>query len=296
VNLWQLLEHHVSRTPDKVLLRYEATRHTYAAVATEALRWGAVLHRLGVRPGQTVCLMLGNSPDYVGAWFGLCRLGAVAVPINVHSRGEGLAYVLEHSQAGLLVAEEPLLPHVEAVRPLVPRLPQVLLRREPGGAGRGPAAYPLVADLVAAAAPRCPDGGAAPEAIAGILYTSGTTGPPKGVMLSHRAYVNSARCFAREMVRATAEDVFFTTLPLFHINAQAHTVLPAILLNAACALAPRFSASGFWDEVRRHDAAGRGVMALRPAHQPGERPRRPRHRSGKAGHRRRRRDPRDPAP
>jgi carnitine-CoA ligase len=201
-----------------------------------------------------VCLMLGNSPDYVAAWFGLCRLGAIAVPINVHSRGEGLAYILEHSQARLAVVEEALLPHVEAVRPLVPHLPRILLRREPGAAEPAPAAYPVVAELVSEATARCPDGGAAPEAIAGILYTSGTTGPPKGVMLSHRAYVNSAQCFAREMVGATAEDVFFTTLPLFHINAQAHTVLPAILLNATCALAPRFSASGFWNDVRRHDA------------------------------------------
>ena len=197
-----------------------------------------MFHRLGVLPGETVCLLLGNGPDYVAAWFGLCRLGAVAVPVNVHSRGEGLAYILEHSQARLVVVEGALLPHVEAVRPLVPRLPQILLRRGPGAAAQGPAAYPVAAELVAEATPRCPDGGAAPEVVAGVLYTSGTTGPPKGVMLSHRAYLNSARRFAREMVRATPDDVFFTTLPLFHINAQAHTVLPAILLNATFALAP----------------------------------------------------------
>ncbi len=254
MNLWQLLEYHVSRTPDKVLLRFEATQRTYAAAAAEALAWSAVFHGLGVRPGETVCLMLGNSPDYVAAWFGLCRLGAIAVPINVHNRGEGLAYVLAHSDARLLVVEEPLLPHVEAVRQLVPRPPRVLLRPAPGGAGRRAAAYPLTTALLAGAPARGPDGNAAAEAVAGILYTSGTTGPPKGVMLSHHAYVNSARCFAHEMVRATPEDVFFTTLPLFHINAQAHTVLPAVLLNATFALAPRFSASGFWDEVRRHGA------------------------------------------
>jgi crotonobetaine/carnitine-CoA ligase len=256
VNLWQLLEQHVRRTPDKVLLRYEDTRRTYAAVAAEALAWSAVFHGLGVRAGETVCLMLGNSPDHVAAWFGLCRLGAVTVPVNVHSRGEGLAYVLHHSEARLLVVEEALLPHVEAVRPLTPRLPGVLLRPAPRAAGAGPrpAAYPSAPALLAGAPAPPPDGGAPAEAVASILYTSGTTGPPKGVMLSHRAYLNSAACFAREMVRATPEDVFFTTLPLFHINAQAHTVLPAILLNATFALAPRFSASGFWDDVRRHDA------------------------------------------
>ena len=93
-----------------------------------------------------------------------------------------------------------------------------------------------------------------PEEVAAILYTSGTTGPPKGVMLSHRAYLNSARHFAEEMVQATPDDVLYTALPLFHINAQAHTVLAAIHLNATMAIGERFSASGFWDDVRRHGA------------------------------------------
>lgn len=90
----------------------------------------------------------------------------------------------------------------------------------------------------------------APGELAGILYTSGTTGPPKGVMLSHAAYLNSAWHFATEMVGATADDVLYTTLPLFHINAQAHTVLPAIQLGATFALSARFGASGFWEDVR----------------------------------------------
>src|SRR5205823_7169683 len=70
----------------------------------------------------------------------------------------------------------------------------------------------------------------------------------------HHAYLSSARYFAEEMVGATADDVLYTTLPLFHINAQAHTVLPAIHLGATFALGARFSASGFWDDVRRQRA------------------------------------------
>jgi crotonobetaine/carnitine-CoA ligase len=73
-------------------------------------------------------------------------------------------------------------------------------------------------------------------------------------MLSHHAYLSSARYFAEEMVRASVDDTLYTTLPLFHINAQAHTVLPAIHLGATMAIGARFSASGFWDEVRRHGA------------------------------------------
>ena len=92
------------------------------------------------------------------------------------------------------------------------------------------------------------------SSINSILYTSGTTGLPKGVMLSHSAYVNSAQSFANFMVGASSKDVLFTALPLFHINAQAHTVLGAISSNATIALGKRFSASRFWDEIRSHGA------------------------------------------
>ena len=109
-------------------------------------------------------------------------------------------------------------------------------------------------DLLAAAAASCPGASARPDAVQTILYTSGTTGPPKGAMLSHHAYLNSARCFAEQMVGATGDDVLYTCLPLFHINAQAHTVLPAIDQNATMAIGDAFSASRFWDEIRHHGA------------------------------------------
>ncbi len=76
-----------------------------------------------------------------------------------------------------------------------------------------------------------PSASLSPDSINSILYTSGTTGPPKGVMLSHSAYVNSAKSFVERMIGARKEDILFTTLPLFHINAQAHTALGSILMQ-----------------------------------------------------------------
>ena len=226
MSLWRLLEDAVDRTPDKTLLRFESLRQSYQDFRLDCLRAAAALRELGVKRGDNVCLMLGNSPRYLYAWFGLCRLGAVPVPINVHLMGEGLAYILEHSEARLAIAEPEL-------------------------AGR--LGMRTVTELPSAT-PDGPGADVRPEELAGILYTSGTTGPPKGVMLSHHAYLESARHFAAEMVRATSDDVLYTTLPLFHINAQAHTVLPAMLLNATMALGARFSASGFWDDIRAHGA------------------------------------------
>ncbi|HEV8638579.1 MAG TPA: ATP-dependent acyl-CoA ligase [Chloroflexota bacterium] len=238
-HLWQLLETAVDRTPDKLLLRHADLRQSYADFRRSCLCHASALRELGVRQGQNVCLMLGNGPDYLYTWFGLARLGAVAVPINVHLKGEGLAYVLEHSQARLLVVDDGLVDRVGAPPLRVVTAADLRARALLAGAD---AAWSR-----AGAEPR-------PEDVAGILYTSGTTGPPKGVMLSHRAYLSSARHFAEEMVGATADDVLYTALPLFHINAQAHTVLPAIHLNATIALGQRFSASGFWDDLRRHGA------------------------------------------
>jgi crotonobetaine/carnitine-CoA ligase len=250
VNLWSFLSTHAERTPEKELLRYKDVRQTYAEFGRDAERAASALRDLGVETGDNVCLMLGNNPDHLHIWFGLARLGAVSVPINVHLKGEGLAYIVDHADARVIVVEADLLPRVQAIRDDVPRLRQIVVRGEDETAS----AFPRLEDLVASADERNDGVDVAPEAVSAILYTSGTTGPPKGVMLSHRAYLNAAAAFADQFVGATADDVLYTCLPLFHINAQAHTVLPAIGKNATMAIGDRFSASGFWSEIRAHGA------------------------------------------
>jgi len=249
MNLWTFLEQHVDRTPEKTLLRYDMLQQSYADFLQTARRAGSALHQLGVQKDDTVCLMLRNSPDYLYLWFGLSRLGAVAVPINVHTKGNSLAYIMEHSEARTLVIEADLLPRIEQIRSAISHIQTIVIRTH-----SDTAPYLSWANLLHQAGADCPAAPVRPEAVNSILYTSGTTGAPKGVMLSHQAYLNSARFFAEQMVGATSTDVLYTCLPLFHINAQAHTVLPAIEQNATCALGESFSASGFWHDIRRHEA------------------------------------------
>lgn len=249
-DLWTFLEDHAALTPDKTLLRYPGVDESYNAFAQSAARAADALYDLGVRAGDNVCVMLGNHPDYLHIWLGLARLGAVVVPINVHLKGEGLGYIIEHSGAKLLIVESELVERIFALPAPPSALTTIVVR------GSAPASSRCLDwdALVATDWPSSPRVKIAPDAVASILYTSGTTGPPKGVMLSHAAYLNSAHSFAEEMVHATSDDVLFTTLPLFHINAQAHTVLPAIHLNATMAISPRFSASSFWNEIRQSRA------------------------------------------
>jgi crotonobetaine/carnitine-CoA ligase len=154
--------------------------------------------------------------------------------------------VIDHAEAAVLLADDNLLPRIAQIRSGLPRLRAVVAR---DATADGPSWRELMA-----ASPDTPRTVVAPPAVHAILYTSGTTGPPKGVMLSHLAYLNSARAFAAQFVAATADDTLYTCLPLFHINAQAHSVLPAIALNATVAIGERFSASGFWEEIRHHRA------------------------------------------
>jgi carnitine-CoA ligase len=247
MSLWTFLEQHVARTPEKPLLRFADQVWTYHEVMSHALRAASVFRSLGVGAGDTVCLMLRNSSDHVFAWFGLSRLGAISVPINVHLKGEGLAYILRHAEARVLLIEADLLPRLDAFDS-PPLLRSIIVRGDDSLADRSWAV------LLHESSADCPGADVAPESVATILYTSGTTGAPKGVMLSHHAYLNSARSFAEHMVGATGDDVLYSSLPLFHINAQAHTVLPAIHCNATFALGESFSASRFWDEIRQHRA------------------------------------------
>lgn len=247
MTLWRAVEEQVDAFSDRPLLRSRDGVETYAELRDRAIGAAAAFAAIGVRPGDRVCLMLGNSADYVHAWLGLARIGAVKVPLNVHLRGDGLAYIIRHSEARVVLIESDLVPRLREIRPQIPLVTTVVAR---GDAADGALAW---VELLRSGASG-PEERADPGDVTAILYTSGTTGPPKGAALSHHAYLNSADHFARDMVGATSDDVLYTCLPLFHINAQAHTVLPALLQGATAALGERFSASGFWAEIRAHRA------------------------------------------
>lgn len=241
--LWHALDSQAERQPDRVFLRFADQQWRYAEAAELARRAAGVLADLGVRSGDRVALMLGNTPDYLWAWFGCACLGAVTVPINIHLKGDVLHYILDHAGATALVIEQPLVERVVAMRDRLPALRHLLVRGE--AAAPGSLAWH---ELLAAARHADPTPGNATD-LHSILYTSGTTGLPKGVMLNHHAYLHSAALFADVMIGATADDVFGTSLPLFHINAQAHTVLPAIYRGTTIALLEHFSASRYWRQL-----------------------------------------------
>lgn len=226
-----------AEAPDRPFLLFGDRTITYGAMA--ALVDEAV-HRLaaqGVTAGRTVALMVGNRPGFLVAWFALSELGAIAVPLNTALVGEGLRYLLEQSEASLLIAEEEFRAALPASAP-----PTLVMdgRFEwtdgTAGAPRQRSALP---------------GGTANA----ILYTSGTTGLPKGAVIPNACY-ELAGAHMTEALDLTAADRILVFLPLFHANPQMYGVMSCLHAGASLALLPRFSASRLLDDARRYDATG----------------------------------------
>jgi crotonobetaine/carnitine-CoA ligase len=242
-----LLETRATTTPDAPFVTFGGERMSYADAAQRAARAAAALASLNVRAGSKVALMMPNCLEFLDLWFGAAWLGAVLVPVNAGLRGEGLRYIIEHSNAEVLVVDSALTDTVDAAFGSATR-PTSLVR------GEGRPGYAELAEVVAGEHPDPVRATNRPEDLTSILYTSGTTGLPKGVMNCHNAYLTAGHEFVDASVRVRPDDVLYTSLPLFHINAQSLTTIGSLVSGRPMILAPRFSASRMFDEMRRHRA------------------------------------------
>lgn len=219
---------------------------TRAQAWEHARRLGAALLRADVQPGDRVLLMLGNQPEFISAFFGAALVGATVVPLNTAARGDQLEAMLEDSDPTVVLADEAYGEQLdECLHVLSRSLRHVVVVGEPWSADDSR----LVAwdDFVAGAGLADPVE-QHPWDLVALLFTSGTTGRSKGVMVSNNMLYRWAEA-ARFNIGYDEHDVAFTSLPIFHGNGLCCTLLPAMLGRSRLAFAPRFSASRFWRQV-----------------------------------------------
>lgn len=196
----------------------DAVRETAAGLAAR-----------GVEPGARVCLVMANSPELLVAMLALWRLGAVAAPFSPRMAGPLLAEKLEQLRPALILADAEQADCVPAgTMAIVNDERRLAELREPGA--------------------RAPARAVRPEQPALILFTSGSSGPSKGCVISHHYASYYGWVFWRHM-GYTAADTLYTCLPLNHCHALFSSFWPAVLAGARIAISPRFSASRFWEEV-----------------------------------------------
>ena len=239
-----VLSAHVRRRPEKLAARDGDRALGYGALYEEALKLAAGFEALGVRPHEPVLLMLDNHLDYLVAWSALALSARVEVPVNTAYKGSILVHVINNSGARVIVIEQGYLPILLEVADRLPRLERIVVRGEAGGAAAR-IRFSAYSDL---SGPRLEPAPTEPWDLMGVMYTSGTTGPSKGVRITHaHAYGYAAPAV---LGRALADDVTLVCLPLFHIGGQWAGVYNSLIAGGSSVVLPRFSATTYWDSVR----------------------------------------------
>jgi crotonobetaine/carnitine-CoA ligase len=194
---------------------------------------------------------LENGPAAVITVFAAASLGAISVPINTAYKGEFLAHQLRDSAATALIVQGDLAHRAADVVSVLPELRIVIVEGEPDAEVSGVTV--LGWDDIQAGPGGAPSVAVEPWELATFIYTAGTTGPSKGCMLSHNYVVNLSQQIIRAWQRRP-DDVVWTPLPMFHLNALATAVVGTLVLGGRSAIARKFSVSGFWSEIERTQA------------------------------------------
>lgn len=251
MNLRNYWEAKVERNRSKSFLYHEDEEITYGELDKRANQVGGGLIELGIRKGDRVCLMLPNIPEFLIYWFGLFKVGGVLVPINTNFKTNEAETIVNHCEAiGLIVSAE----HLELalqIRGKCPHLKWIICV----GLEENQLPSPVISSQrwFSDMPTELKSVDLKESELACVIYTSGTSGFPKGAMHVHKSLLLTGEAF---LVRAqiNPNDRIMTVLPLFHINAQFYSTWGAIAGEASLILIRQFSASQFWRQAVRYGA------------------------------------------
>lgn len=249
--LGDLVRGKARKNGDRVALRFASAEFSYSELDRETDRVSNGLAAAGIGPGDRVACLLFNTPEFPLLWFGAAKRGAILVPLNTGLKGEILRYELADSAPAGLVVDHRLWEAYSPFRDSL-RVAHEWVAPTPGEQAplpRGAAAFAdLLSDREAHPSPTVRSSDPA-----SIMYTSGTTGPPKGAIIPHQKQLITPIEIGRRS-RLTPASVLFTALPLFHCNAQEMTALTALLNDLTAAFDERFHASNYWETASRFGA------------------------------------------
>ena len=239
----ELLENTVRQFPERVGFIADDRRLTYAAFDEAVNRVASGLEAAGISRGDHVAVLLGTQLEFPITFFAIMKLGAVIVPLNTRFKGEELAYEINDSESKLLIVDEDYWQYVEPVTGQLETVKAIFFNGSSPPKGALP--FSQLAQHAGTAFRRA---SLTEDDIAGIMYTSGTTGKPKGAILHQRGLVVTAMLVA-DFIQYRPDDKMICSIPLFHITGMSSVMLPPIFSGAACVYMKQFKTRDFLDLV-----------------------------------------------
>jgi carnitine-CoA ligase len=252
--LGELMEDRASRNGERVFLRFKDQSFTYREMNRYANRCANALLNQGVIKGDKISIMLPNCPEYIHLMFGSAKIGAVEVPINTSYKGEFLRHLVDQSDSKTLFIAREFLDRVKLIEDGLPKLKSIVVL---GGIEKEEVSrykIPMMSFEEFFKASEDPvDVKVYPSDPQNIIYTSGTTGLSKGALGPQKFWIVVAEQLL-PLREGGKDDIFFTFLPLYHMNGQCLTTITTMLAEGQMVLSDKFSASRFWDEIKKYQA------------------------------------------
>lgn len=256
-NLRQMWDDLAEVYGNKTALIFESSegvvrQFSYASLNEEINRTANLFLASGIQKGDNVALHLDNCPEFFFCWFGLAKIGAIMVPINARLLREESAWILQNSRAQLIVTSAEFYPmYRQILLEDDTLLNHICLIGENAPVEDNVSHFSQLKDQQPATLCYAPP--LSTDDTAEILFTSGTTSRPKGVVITHynlrfAGYYSSWQCALRE------DDVYLTVMPAFHIDCQCTAAMAAFSAGSTFVLIEKYSARAFWGQVRKYRA------------------------------------------
>jgi crotonobetaine/carnitine-CoA ligase len=258
-----VLRQRVARSPDKPWLILPEVTLSYRQADTLSNRFAQGMKSNGIEAGETLLVMLPNGLDLILSWLACAKLGVIEVPVNTAYRGDILAHVIRDSRARHMLVSSAYVDRLAQLESLG-KVKHCYVRYDDNEISAKPAVELRdIAQLLHESESPLEEATNAGQ-VKAIMYTSGTSGRSKGVIVSHaHAYEYANGCASA--IHVTASDIYYTAgLPLFHVAGKWGVLFGAAIKGATAVVARQFSATNFWNDVRKHDVTATyllGAMA-----------------------------------
>jgi crotonobetaine/carnitine-CoA ligase len=270
----EVVKNKAEKVGDKVFLTYIRDfdkgldeKYTYRDMHLQSNRLANGLQKLGINKGDGISIFQINSPEYLFVLFGAFKMGCYCVLVNTGLKGDGLQYIIDHSDSKVLMIHWSLLDRYLNIKSQLPKIQKVIV-----DINESPPDFKLPEEILTLqSVMEAPDNNVKveidPKDMAILIYTSGTTGLPKATTFFYgRTLMGGALTYSAIIAYGMGRpgDVFFTCLPLFHGNALQLTTMPGYMAGFPVILSKRFSASRFWDMIRKYNVTNFNLLGSMP--------------------------------